>query len=110
MNIKTKHFRHTVVSTLMVTAAAACLPAFAQDKKDDPQMDIYRATATKVNDLIHTKLDVSFNYKKRHMYGKEWVTIKPHLYPTDSLRLDAQGMDIKNLSIVKNGKNVPLKY
>ncbi|MET1055706.1 MAG: M1 family metallopeptidase, partial [Pedobacter sp.] len=44
------------------------------------------------------------------MYGKEWVTIKPHLYPTDSLRLDAQGMDIKNLSIVKNGKNVPLKY
>lgn len=94
----------------MVTAVAACLPALAQDKKDDPQLKIYRATATKVNDLVHTKLDVRFNYKKRHMYGKEWVTIRPHAYPTDSLRLDAQGMDIKTLSIVKNGKNVPLKY
>lgn len=73
-------------------------------------MSIYRASATKVNDLVHTKLDVSFNYKKRYMYGKEWVTIKPHLYPTDSLRLDAQGMDIKSLSVMKNGKNVPLKY
>ena len=110
MITKTKTFRHIVVNTLLVSAAAACLPAFAQDKNDDPQMKIYRATAAKVNDLIHTKLDVRFNYKKRHMYGKEWVTIKPHLYPTDSLRLDAQGMDIKMLSLVKNGKNIPLKY
>jgi aminopeptidase N len=110
MNIRTKNFRHIVTHTLLVTAAAACLPALAQDKNDDPQMRIYRATATKVNDLVHTKLDVRFNYKKRHMYGKEWVTIKPHMYPTDSLRLDAQGMDIKTLSIVKNGKNIPLKY
>jgi len=104
------NLRHIVINTLMVTAAAACLPALAQDKKDDPQLKIYRATATKINDLVHTKLDVRFYYKKRHMYGKEWVTIKPHSYPTDSLRLDAQGMDIKTLSIVKNGKNVPLKY
>jgi aminopeptidase N len=110
MNNRTKKFRHIVVNTLLVTAAAACLPALAQDTNDDPQMKIYRATATKINDLVHTKLDVRFDYKKRHMYGKEWVTIRPHSYPTDSLRLDAQGMDIKNLSIVKNGKNIPLKY
>lgn len=44
------------------------------------------------------------------MYGKEWVTIKPHFYPTDTLRLDAKGMDINNVSIVENGKNIPLKY
>jgi aminopeptidase N len=44
------------------------------------------------------------------MYGKEWVTLKPHQYPTDSLRLDAKGMDIKNISVVKAGKNIPLKY
>jgi len=59
---------------------------------------------------VHTKLDVRFDYKKRHMYGKEWVTLKPHFYPTDSLRLDAKGMDLKTIAIVKNGKNVPLKF
>ena len=44
------------------------------------------------------------------MYGKEWVTLRPHFYPTDTLRLDAQGMDLNNISIVKNGKNYPLKF
>jgi aminopeptidase N len=44
------------------------------------------------------------------MYGKEWVTLKPHQYPTDSLRLDAKGMDIKTIAVVKAGKNISLKY
>ena len=75
-----------------------------------PAIDIYRATPARVNDLINTKLDVRFDYKKCFMYGKEWVTLKPHFYPTDTLRLDAKGMDIHNISIVQNGKNIPLKY
>src|SRR6201996_1584874 len=93
--------------------AASLQSGYAQDttaKADDPLMKIYRATPPKINDLIHTKLDVRFDYKKRFMYGKEWATFHPHLYPTDTLRLDAKGMDIKNVSIVKNGKNEPLKY
>jgi len=98
----------------ILLVAAAILPANAQRKQrdvaNDPLLKIYRATPTKVNDLINTKLDVRFDYKKCYLYGKEWVTIKPHIYPTDSLRLDAKGMDIHNISIVKNGKNYPLKY
>jgi len=81
-----------------------------QPKPNDPLMNIYRATATKINDLVHTKLAVRFDYKKRYLYGKEWITLKPHAYPTDSLRLDAKGMDIHNISIVKAGKNYPLKF
>ncbi len=81
-----------------------------QTKADDAALEIYRATPPKINDLVHTKLDVRFDYKKCFMYGKEWVTLRPHFYPTDTLRLDAKGMDIKNVSLVKNGKNVPLKY
>jgi len=77
---------------------------------NDPLLRIYRATPPKINDLINTKLDVRFDYKKCYLYGKEWVTIKPHFYPTDTLRLDAKGMDIHNVSIVENGKNYPLKY
>ena len=76
----------------------------------DPLLKIYHATPPKINDLIHTKLDVKFDYKKCYLYGKEWVTIKPHFYPTDTLRLDAKGMDLKNISVVKNGRNIPLKF
>jgi aminopeptidase N len=90
-----------------ITASAS----LAQNAKpEDPAMKIYRETPARINDLVHTKLDVRFDYKKRYLYGKEWVTLKPHFYPTDTLRLDAKGMDLKTIAVVKNGKNVPLKF
>jgi aminopeptidase N len=87
--------------------------ASAQD--DEPDKDTswkheYRATATKINDLLHTKLEVSFDYNKSWMYGKEWVTVHPHFYPTDSLTLDAKGMEIKQIAMIKGNLKIPLKY
>jgi aminopeptidase N len=70
----------------------------------------YKASASKINDLIHTKLDLHFNYQKCCVYGKAWLTLRPNFYPTDTLRLDARGMDLKSISIVKNGKNIPLVF
>lgn len=70
----------------------------------------YRATATRINDLVHTKLEVSFDYDKSWMYGKEWVTLHPHFYSTDSLTLDAKGMEIKEIAMMKSNSKVPLKY
>jgi aminopeptidase N len=107
--MKNTLFRPLLVAgfvSLAVLSAKAQMPA----KTDDPLMKIYRATAPKINDLVHTKLEVRFDYKKCFMYGKEWVTLHPHFYPTDTLRLDAKGMDLKNISILKEGKLIPLKY
>jgi len=102
------------LSAFMLTGIFAAglntLHAQGQDKQDSTNFKIYRETPAKINDIVHTKLDVRFDYKKRYMYGKEWVTLKPHFYATDSVRLDAKGMDIKEISIVKNGKATPLKY
>lgn len=85
---------------------------FAQQNSgnNNPQLNIYRATVTKINNLVHTKLDVKFDYKKQFLYGKAWLTLKPHIYPTDSLTIDAKGMDIHSISLIVSGKNIPLKY
>ncbi len=82
---------------------------FAQNPASTNLKD-YRATAEKINDLVHTKLDARFDYSKSYLYGKAWLTLKPHFYPTDSLLLDAKGMDIKQVAVVKGGKNIPIKY
>ncbi len=79
-------------------------------KKEEPWKKIYRPSATKINDLVHTKLEVKFDFNKSWMYGKEWITIHPHFYPTDSLNLDAKGITFNEISVVENGKNIPLKY
>ena len=70
----------------------------------------YRETATKINNLLHTKLDVKPDFGKSYLYGKAWLTLKPHFYPTDSLNLDAKGMEFKKIALIKSGKEVPLKY
>ncbi|WP_324677904.1 M1 family aminopeptidase [Hymenobacter sp. GOD-10R] len=98
---------------LLAFAFAIGTSASAQSPSPTPAGSVatsYRATVAKVNDLVHTKLDVRFDYAKRYLYGKEWVTLKPHGYATDSLRLDAKGMDIKTVALVQNSKQQPLKY
>jgi aminopeptidase N len=96
-----------LLSIVTITTAQAQMP---QGNVDSTALKIYRATPPKYFDLINTKLDVRFDYKKCYMYGKEWVSMKPHVYPTDTLRLDAKGMDIHEISVVEGGKNIPLKY
>jgi aminopeptidase N len=107
--IKLKQISILLSSALLVSVMA--MPALGQaPKAEDPALKIYRATPAKINDLVHTKLDVHFDYKKCYLYGKEWVTLHPHFYPTDTLRLDAKGMDIKNIAVIKNGAKVTLHY
>ena len=98
---------------LTLVLAMSLLNAMAQKEevpKEEPWMKVYRATATKINDLVHTKVKAKFDYAKSYMYGKAWITLKPHFYPTDSLSLDAQAMNINAVELVANGKNIPLKY
>jgi aminopeptidase N len=95
---------------------ATILSVKAQDANDSENLadtawkHEYRGTYPKINDLVHTKLDVRFDYSKSWMYGKEWVTLQPHFYTTDSLTLDAKGMEIKEISMMKGASKVPLKY
>ena len=69
-----------------------------------------RFTPERINNLVHTKLDVKFDYQKSYLYGKAWVTLTPHFSPTPELTLDAKGMEIKVLGLSSNNSVKPLKY
>jgi aminopeptidase N len=68
----------------------------------------YRAEKEKVNDLVHTKLKVSFDYSKRHLLGEAWITLKPHFYNVKEVELDAKAMLIHK--VTKNGKDLKYEY
>ena len=98
----------------MKKVALLCLlglwaPVLMAQPASEPKSE-YRATPEKINNLVHTKLDAKFDFTKSYLNGKAWLTLQPHFYPTDSLLLDAKGMDIKTVAVIKGGKNVPLKY
>jgi aminopeptidase N len=79
-----------------------------------PQAKPYQASFTRLNDIIHTKLDVSFDWTKQYLYGRATITVKPYFYPTSTLQLDARGMQIKEITLFQNTDGTfiktPLKY
>lgn len=83
---------------------------FGAQPTDTSWKTIFRESSPRVNDLVHTKLDVRFDYNKSYLYGKAWITLTPHFYETDSLLLDAKGMDIAEVSIMKGSAKSKLKY
>ncbi len=102
--------KHIIAAVFSLVGCAQVFTASAQQGPEPKVNPIYRATETKQSDLVHTKLDVSFDYAKRYLYGKEWLTVKPHFYTTDSLILDAKGMEIKSIAMVGTKSNTPLKF
>src|SRR5215208_6645243 len=94
------------LTALLVTSSYflfAQLPA-----RDSSWKKVYRETATRINDLVHTKLEVRPDFSKSYLYGKAWITLQPHFYSTDTLTLDAKGMDFKKVALVKSGQQIPL--
>src|SRR5437762_14019655 len=79
-------------------------------KQDTAWKKNYRESSPKINDLIHTKLELKPDYSKSYLYGKAWITIKPHFYPTDSLTLDAKGMEFHKIAVIKGNQKKELKY
>lgn len=69
---------------------------------------IYRAEYEKVNNIVHTKLKVKFDFEKRHLIGEEWITLKPHFYNTQTVTLDAKAMLIHK--VTRNGKALKYEY
>ena len=65
---------------------------------------IYNSSRTLQTDIVHTRLEVSFDWEHARLNGKEILTAKQHFYTSDSLILDAKGMDI--LSVEMNSKKL----
>lgn len=68
----------------------------------------YNASHTFEVDLIHTKVELSFDWAKKRANGKATLTMRPWFYATDHVTLDAKNFDIHSVTL--EGKNEALKY
>lgn len=66
-------------------------------EEETNEIETYQATNERINDLIHTKLDVKFDWEKQHLFGVAELTFKPYFYETNQLVLDAKGMEIHSV-------------
>ncbi len=95
--------------TLFILLLAVSLNfTFAQQADSTKVENPYRGERDKINDIVHTKLKVKFDFKKRHLIGEEWITLKPHFYNTQTVTLDAKAMLIEKVSL--DGKSLKFDY
>ncbi|HEY4798171.1 MAG TPA: peptidase M1, partial [Bacteroidia bacterium] len=62
----------------------------------------FHTTSTRAIDIVHTKLEVSFDWAMQYLFGKATITLKPYFYPTKQITLDAKGFEVKEVSLVAN--------
>lgn len=75
-------------------------PAFAKP---------YRASAPRSNDLLHTRLEVEFDWANCRMKGTANLQLKPYFLPVSKLYLNARGMDIQSVEVFTSEKSKVLK-
>ncbi|MCC6279138.1 MAG: DUF3458 domain-containing protein [Saprospiraceae bacterium] len=79
------------------------------EKSQEPDtLAPYNPSHTFEHDLIHTKIEISFDWAKKRANGTATLTMRPWFYPTDKVTLDAKNFDIKSVAL--DGKSEQLKY
>ncbi len=68
----------------------------------------YRSAYTRRWDLIHTSLQLKFDWEKEHVIGLATLKLVPLFYTTDTVQLDAKTFDFN--SITSSGKSLNYTY
>ena len=84
------------------------LPEVGISAENNP-LTIYRATATKHWELIHTQIDISFQLADKTAEATAVLRLHPYFYATDSVVMDAKGMKIFEVKD-HNGRSLPFIY
>lgn len=85
-------------------------PRMDEDEATDSTYELpaYNASHERTHDLLHTKLEVRFNWQEEQVMGKATLTMKPYFYPSNTLVLDAKNFEFH--SVTYAGQSTQLKY
>lgn len=70
----------------------------------------YQASYTKDMQLMHTRLELSFDWEKQYVEGLAILTLKPFFYPQSQLTLDAKNFDIHQIRLLDDVNSKSLTY
>lgn len=82
--------KHVELDTMMVTPEDGVAPDTIYP---------YRPTRERKWDLLHTALDLSFDWEKQNVIGEATLTLTPLFYPQDRIELDAVNFIVHSLLV-----------
>jgi len=79
------------------------------DEEPDDLM-AYQASPTRKWDLLHTQLEVGFNWEDQTMSGVARLDLTPVFYAMDTIWLDARGFEINSIKILSSDAHIPPRF
>ncbi len=79
------------------------------ESDEEIAMNPYQASATRLFDLIHTKLNLKFDWQKQLVIGLADLDLSPLAYAQDSLILDAKGMEVNSVSLREKNEKLTFR-
>ncbi|WP_051287441.1 M1 family metallopeptidase [Algoriphagus mannitolivorans] len=79
-------------------------------RKKEGEIAGYRASVPRNFDLIHTELDLAFDWENQVVIGKANLTLKPYFYSQKVLVLDAKDFEMGAVYFRKKGDPVKANY
>jgi len=79
----------------------------------DLQLDdlrLYRGERTRHFDLLHTRLEVRFDWSKQYLLGNARLELSPYFYAQTHLVLDAKNFDIHEIQIISGSDSLKPSY
>ncbi|MCH7398666.1 M1 family metallopeptidase [Belliella sp. DSM 107340] len=75
-------------------------------RKKEALISDYKPSRTRHFDLLHTNLDIAFDFEKEWVYGQAHLTLKPYFFDQNELVLDAKDFDIHSFRLItEEGEN-----
>ena len=74
------------------------------------EIKLYKGERTRHFKLIHTKLEISFDWENQYLHGKATLIIEPYFYSQSNIILDAKGFNIHEIELVTGDNIEKLNY
>ncbi|MCK5371991.1 MAG: M1 family peptidase, partial [Cyclobacteriaceae bacterium] len=91
-------------------AAVAPIDTGVSEMEEAVEALEYKSERTRHFKLIHTKLEVSFDWGKQYLFGEAALILEPYFYNQSSLILDAKGFEIHEIYLITGDKKEKLNY
>ena len=78
-------------------------------REKEARLSYYKGSRERKFDLLHTSLDLRFDYDSQRVIGKAELVLKPYFYEQDVLELDAKDFDIHEVWLKREADKEPLK-
>ncbi|WP_245545532.1 M1 family metallopeptidase [Mariniradius saccharolyticus] len=76
----------------------------------ESEISEYRASRTRDFDLLHTALDLRFDYGNETVVGEAVLTLKPYFFPQKTVVLDAKDFEIHAFGLLEEGRSTELNF